>query len=135
MKNSKKSVKKEFLFGNEAVVQGALEAGIGYASSYPGTPATEIGDAFSKIAKKEDIYYEYSTNEKVALEGAAGAAFSGVNSLVSIKHYGLNVSCDSLLPLVYLPAPCRNQLITKKSVALGKFFGFFSENSEILGNR
>ena len=75
--------KRGFLFGNEAVVCGALEAGVRYASSYPGTPATEIGEAFSKIAKEEGIYFEYSTNEKVALEGAAGAAFSGIKSLLS----------------------------------------------------
>ena len=96
--------KQGFLFGNEAVVRGALEAGVGFASSYPGTPASEIGDTFRKISGTS-LYFEYSTNEKVALEAAAGAAMSGVRSLVAVKHYGLNVALDSLLPLVYLNCP------------------------------
>ncbi len=97
--------KRGFLFGNEAIVRGALESGIGFASAYPGTPASEIGDTFAKISKTEKIYFEYSTNEKVALEAAAGAAFSNVKALVSFKHYGLNVALDSLLPIVYLECP------------------------------
>lgn len=98
-------MKKVLLFGNEAIVQGALEAGAGFATTYPGTPASEIGDIFAKIAKKQKIYFEYSTNEKVALEAAAGAAFSNVKSIVSMKHYGLNVASDSFLPLVYFSCP------------------------------
>ncbi|UZE93882.1 MAG: indolepyruvate ferredoxin oxidoreductase subunit alpha [Candidatus Pacearchaeota archaeon] len=97
--------KRGFLFGNEAIVRGALESGVGYASSYPGTPATEIGDTFAAIAKDTGIYFEWSVNEKVALEAAAGAVFSGIKALVSMKHYGLNVASDSLLPLVYLGCP------------------------------
>jgi len=96
---------QKILSGNEAIVQGALESGVGFASSYPGTPATEIGDAFVSVAKKSKIYFEWSSNEKTALEAAAGAAFSGVKSIVSMKHYGLNVALDSLLPLVYLECP------------------------------
>jgi indolepyruvate ferredoxin oxidoreductase alpha subunit len=92
---------KIILLGNEAIVRGALEAGVGFASTYPGTPASEIGDTFSNIAKDAGIYFEYSTNEKVALETAAGAALSGVRSLVSFKHFGLNVACESLFPLAY----------------------------------
>jgi indolepyruvate ferredoxin oxidoreductase alpha subunit len=97
--------KRGFLFGNEAIVRGALESGLSYAASYPGTPATEIGDVFALTAKDTGIYFEYSTNEKVALESAAGAALSGMKSIVSFKHYGLNVALDSLLPLVYLECP------------------------------
>lgn len=97
--------KRGFLSGNDAVVRGALESGIGYAFSYPGTPATEIGEVFAEIAKQAGIYFEWSVNEKIALEAAAGAAFSGVKSIVSVKHYGLNVALDSLLPLVYLSCP------------------------------
>ncbi len=97
--------KSGFLFGDEAVARGGLEAGVGFVSSYPGTPASEIADTFAKIAKNVGLYFEYSTNEKVALEAAAGAAFSGVKSLVIMKHYGLNVALDSLLPLVYLGCP------------------------------
>lgn len=97
--------REALLFGNDAIVRGALEAGVGFASSYPGTPATEIGDAFAAVAKKTGIYFEWSCNEKVALEAAAGAAFSGVKAIVSMKHYGLNVVLDSLLPLAYLECP------------------------------
>lgn len=93
--------KKILLLGNEAIVRGALESGIGFASTYPGTPASEIGDTYHEIAKDAGIYFEYSTNEKVALEAAAGAALSGVRSMVSFKHFGLNVASDSFLPLVY----------------------------------
>jgi len=96
---------KKLLFGNEAIVQGALEAGVGFASTYPGTPASEIGDMFGKLAKEYGLYFEYSTNEKVALEAAAGAAFSGVKAIVSMKHYGLNVALDSLMPLAYFSCP------------------------------
>jgi indolepyruvate ferredoxin oxidoreductase alpha subunit len=92
---------KVILMGNEAIVRGALEAGIGFASTYPGTPASEIGDTFAEIAKDAGIYFEYSTNEKVALEAAAGAALSGVRSIVFFKHFGLNVASDSLFPLAY----------------------------------
>lgn len=98
-------IKNALLLGNEAVIRGALEAGLSFATTYPGTPASEIGDTFAKIAKEAGIYFEYSTNEKVALEAAAGAAFSGLLAMVSMKHYGLNVALDSLLPLVYLECP------------------------------
>jgi indolepyruvate ferredoxin oxidoreductase alpha subunit len=93
---------KELLLGNEAIVRGALEAGVGFASTYPGTPASEIGDTFASIAKQLGINFEYSTNEKVALEAAAGAALSGVRSLVAFKSFGLNVASDSLFPLAYV---------------------------------
>jgi indolepyruvate ferredoxin oxidoreductase alpha subunit len=93
---------KELLLGNEAIVRGALEAGIGFASNYPGTPASEIGDTFASVAKQVGVYFEYSTNEKVALEAAAGAALSGVRSLVAFKSFGLNVASDSLFPLAYV---------------------------------
>ncbi|MEM5773265.1 MAG: indolepyruvate ferredoxin oxidoreductase subunit alpha [Candidatus Aenigmatarchaeota archaeon] len=93
--------KKAFLLGNEAIARGALEAGIAVATTYPGTPASEIGDTFAEVAKQAGIYFEYSTNEKVAVEVAAGAAFSGLRSIVSFKDFGLNVACDSVFPLAY----------------------------------
>ena len=93
--------KKIMLLGNEAVVRGALEAGVQFVSTYPGTPASEIGNIFYKIAKKAGVYFEFSTNEKVALEAAAGASFSGLRSLVAMKHFGLNVASDFLMPLCY----------------------------------
>ena len=90
-----------FLLGNEATVRGAIEAGVGLASTYPGTPSSEIGDVFSKIATDAGIYFEFSTNEKVALELAAAAAASGVRSFTFMKHVGLNVASDSFMSVGY----------------------------------
>jgi indolepyruvate ferredoxin oxidoreductase alpha subunit len=90
-----------FLLGNEATVRGALEAGVGMAATYPGTPSSEIGDVFSKIAADAGIYFEFSTNEKVALEVAAAAAASGVRSFTFMKHVGLNVASDSFMSVPY----------------------------------
>jgi len=92
---------KKILLGNEAIVQGALEAGVNFVSGYPGCPAAEVGDIFGKIAKNNGVYFEWSTNEKVALEAAIGASFSNLKSLVNMKSFGLNVCSDSLLPLAY----------------------------------
>lgn len=92
---------KVLLLGNEAIVRGILEAGIGVVTTYPGTPASEIGDSISEIAKDADIYMEYSTNEIVATEVAAGAANSGVRALSAMKHVGLNVAADLVMTLAY----------------------------------
>jgi len=89
------------LMGNEAIARGALEAGVSVATTYPGTPASEIGDTFARLAGKAGIYFEYSTNEKVAAEIAAGAAVSGVRSIVSMKHVGVNVAADVLMTFAY----------------------------------
>jgi len=94
--------KKAILLGNEAIVRGALESGIQFASTYPGTPASEIGDTFSRLANSVGVYFEYSTNEKVAFEAAAGASLSGLRSLVSFKQFGLNVASDSIFPIAYV---------------------------------
>ena len=94
--------KKIILLGNEAIVRGALESGVGFASTYPGTPSSEVGNTFAEIAKDAGIYFEFSVNEKVALEAAAGAAFSGVRSMVSMKQFGLNVASDSFIPLAFV---------------------------------
>jgi len=72
-----------------------------FVSGYPGCPSAEIGDEFGKIASKHGIYAEWATNEKVALESAIGASFSGVKALVNMKSFGINVCSDSLLPLAY----------------------------------
>lgn len=92
---------KKILLGNEAIVQGALESGVDFVSGYPGCPAAEIGEEFLKMPKEAGVYAEWSTNEKVALESAIGASFSGLKSLVNMKSFGLNVCSDSLLPLAY----------------------------------
>lgn len=90
-----------FLLGNEAAVRGAFEAGVGLASTYPGTPSSEIGDVISILASDAGIYFEFSINEKVALEIAAAAAASGVRSFTFMKHVGLNVASDSLMSVAY----------------------------------
>ncbi len=97
------------LLGNEAITRGALEAGVDVATTYPGTPSSEIADTFSFIAKhvtkqgKEPRYYfEYSTNEKVALEVAGAAAISGLRALTCMKHVGLNVASDTFMTYMYI---------------------------------
>ncbi|MEK9153734.1 MAG: thiamine pyrophosphate-dependent enzyme [Patescibacteria group bacterium] len=93
---------KTILLGNEAIVQGALAAGAQFVATYPGTPASEIGNEFAKIAKNNDqLYFEFSTNEKLAIEAVIGASFSGLKCLCAMKNFGLNVASDSLLPFLY----------------------------------
>jgi indolepyruvate ferredoxin oxidoreductase alpha subunit len=92
---------KILLLGNEAIARAAIEAGVAVATTYPGTPASEIGDSLARVAKDAGIYFEYSTNEMVATEIAIGAAASGVRALVSMKHVGLNVAADALLTFAY----------------------------------
>jgi indolepyruvate ferredoxin oxidoreductase, alpha subunit len=92
----------ELLLGNEAAVRGALEAGVGVAASYPGTPSSEIGDVLGVIAKTAGMYFEYAANEKVAMEVAAAAAVSGVRSFTFMKHVGLNVASDSFMTTAYV---------------------------------
>ncbi len=93
---------KKLLLGNEAIVRGALEAGISFATTYPGTPSSEIGDNFYRISQETDLYFEYSVNEKVALETAAAAAISELRTMCSMKHVGLNVAADALMTLAYV---------------------------------
>lgn len=97
--------KKVLMLGDEAIVRGALEAGVNFVSTYPGTPASEIGNVFYRIAKEAGVYFEFSINEKVALEAGAGACFSGLKTMVAMKSFGLNVASDFLLPLVYSGVP------------------------------
>jgi indolepyruvate ferredoxin oxidoreductase alpha subunit len=101
--------KKLLLLGNEAITRGALEAGIDVATTYPGTPSSEIADTFSMIAKNAtnkninpSFYFEYSTNEKVALEVAAAASLCGLRSLTCMKHVGLNVASDAFMTYMYI---------------------------------
>lgn len=94
--------KQALLLGNEAIARGILEAGIGVVTTYPGTPASEIGDAVSAIAREAGVYMEYSVNEIVAVEVAGGAANCGVRALSAMKHVGLNVAADALMTLAYV---------------------------------
>lgn len=91
------------LMGNEAIAQGAWEAGVKVAAAYPGTPSTEIMEALGEYPA-DDVYAEWSTNEKVALDVAIGAALSGVRAMASMKHVGLNVAADSLMSQTYIGA-------------------------------
>lgn len=93
---------KHLLLGNEAIARGIIEGGVSVATTYPGTPASEIVDSLAAIAEEVGIYVEYSTNEKVALEVAAGASLSGLRSSTSMKMVGLNVAADALMTLGYL---------------------------------
>jgi indolepyruvate ferredoxin oxidoreductase alpha subunit len=91
--------RKKILSGNEAIARGAIESQIGFCASYPGTPSTEIASTLMDVAEKYNIYTEWSTNEKVALEASAGASWAGVPALCSLKSLGLNVAADFLLNL------------------------------------
>ncbi|MBU7024750.1 MAG: indolepyruvate ferredoxin oxidoreductase subunit alpha, partial [Theionarchaea archaeon] len=88
---------KELLLGNEAIARGAVEAGVKVVAAYPGTPSSEIPNTISKIAKKYSIYFEWSTNEKVAYEVAFAGAVTGLRSMVTMKHVGLNVASDAFM--------------------------------------
>lgn len=87
------------MLGNEAIARGAIEAGVSVATTYPGTPSSEIGEALSRVARSLDLYFEYSTNEKVALETAAGASIAGLRAFTFMKHVGLNVASDPFVTL------------------------------------
>lgn len=89
---------RELMLGNAAVARGLYEAGCGVASSYPGTPSTEITE---EAAKYDEIYCEWAPNEKVALEVAFGAAVAGKRSFCGMKHVGLNVAADPLFTISY----------------------------------
>ena len=90
---------KELMTGNEAIARGAYEAGVKYASAYPGTPSTEILENIALY--KEHIKAEWAPNEKVAVEAAAGASIAGARTVASMKHVGLNVAADPLFTIAY----------------------------------
>ena len=94
----KPTIKKAFLSGNEALAQGAWEAGLAVACAYPGTPSTEIMES---LATYKELDVQWSVNEKVAYEVAYGAAVGGVRSLFACKHVGLNVAMDPLMTSSY----------------------------------
>ncbi|MDR2421443.1 MAG: indolepyruvate ferredoxin oxidoreductase subunit alpha [Oscillospiraceae bacterium] len=89
---------KTLMLGNNAVARGLYEAGVGAASSYPGTPSTEITEA---LAEYGDVYSEWAPNEKVALETAFGASLGGRRAFCGMKHVGLNVAADPLFTISY----------------------------------
>ncbi|RJP18256.1 MAG: indolepyruvate ferredoxin oxidoreductase subunit alpha [Candidatus Abyssobacteria bacterium SURF_5] len=81
--------------GNEAIARAGIEAGIGYFSMYPGTPATEIGQSYERLhSRLTGLHMEYSANEHVSLNGAMGACWAGVRAMTAMKHVGLNVAAE-----------------------------------------
>jgi indolepyruvate ferredoxin oxidoreductase alpha subunit len=91
---------KELLSGNEAIARGAYEAGVTFASAYPGTPSTEILENI--VQYKDVIHAQWGVNEKTAMEEALGASFTGARALVTMKHVGLNVAADPLFSASYI---------------------------------
>ena len=89
---------KKLLLGNAAVARGAYEAGVNVVASYPGTPSTEITE---EVVKFEEIYAEWSPNEKVAAEVAIGASIAGARAMSCMKHVGLNVMADPVFTVSY----------------------------------
>lgn len=93
---------KLILNGNEAVARGFWEAGGRVAASYPGSPTVEI---MEELARYQDIYHEWSVNEKVALEVAIGASMAGGRAMVSMKHVGINIAADPLMTYTQVRTP------------------------------
>ena len=89
---------KKLMLGNDAFARGLYEAGVTVASSYPGTPSTEITEC---VAKYDEVYAEWAPNEKVAMEVALGASIAGSRSFCAMKHVGLNVAADPLYTASY----------------------------------
>jgi len=100
---SDKTGEKLLMLGAEAIARGALEAGVSMVTTYPGTPASEVGDTICEVAKDvPGLHFQYSVNEAVALENAVGGAWSGVRSLCAMKHVGMNVAADPFFTLCYI---------------------------------
>ncbi|MEC9485727.1 MAG: indolepyruvate ferredoxin oxidoreductase subunit alpha [Candidatus Izemoplasma sp.] len=89
---------RKLLTGNEAIARGAYEAGVHFASAYPGTPSTEI---LENVGLYDEIIAEWAPNEKVALETVIGASIAGGRALAAMKHVGVNVAADPLFTFAY----------------------------------
>ena len=87
---------KKLLLGDEAIAQGALDAGLSGVYAYPGTPSTEITEFIqhSPLARERGVHSRWSSNEKTAMEAALGMSFMGKRAMVCMKHVGLNVCAD-----------------------------------------
>lgn len=92
-------MQKLLLLGDEAIAQGALDAGISGVYAYPGTPSTEITEFIqaSEQAQKNNVRSKWSANEKTAMESAIGMSYAGKRALVCMKHVGLNVAADAFM--------------------------------------
>lgn len=93
------NIVKHLFLGDEAIAQGAIDAGLSGVYAYPGTPSTEITEYIQKspIARERGIHSKWSTNEKTALEAALGMSFAGKRALCCMKHVGLNVAADAFM--------------------------------------
>ncbi|MHA1729203.1 MAG: thiamine pyrophosphate-dependent enzyme [Promethearchaeota archaeon] len=95
---------KVLVSGNEAITRGIIESGVEFASIYPGTPVTEVGDllySWSKLSQAKSFIFDYAINEIVALEEAIGASWTGLRSVVIFKHLGMNIASDALHSIMY----------------------------------
>ncbi len=92
----------QMIMGNQAIALGALKAGVNLVAGYPGTPSSEIIEFIAKYNQKTGTYVEWSVNEKVAVEVAAGASYAGSRTLVTMKQVGLNVASDPVMCLSYV---------------------------------
>jgi indolepyruvate ferredoxin oxidoreductase, alpha subunit len=92
-------MQKLLLLGDEAIAQGAIDAGLTGIYAYPGTPSTEIMEyvEHSRIAKEKGIRYSWSANEKTSLEAALGVSYAGKRAMACMKHVGLNVAADPFM--------------------------------------
>jgi indolepyruvate ferredoxin oxidoreductase alpha subunit len=90
---------QRLLMGNEAIARGALEAGVAVVAGYPGTPSSEIIETLAGVSAQQNLYVEWSVNEKVAMEVAAAGSFAGLRSMCVMKQNGVNVGSDFLLHL------------------------------------
>ncbi|MCL4325879.1 MAG: indolepyruvate ferredoxin oxidoreductase subunit alpha [Candidatus Thermoplasmatota archaeon] len=97
-----KEGERYFLLTNEAIARAALESSVDVATTYPGTPSSEIGEVLNVVAEKTGLYFEYSVNEKVAFEIAMSAALSKLRAITFMKHVGVNVAMDSLMSSAYI---------------------------------
>lgn len=119
--------KRLFLTGDEAVARAALEAGVDVATGYPGNPGTKTITALLPLAQTYQMAVEWSVNEKVALEVAAGAAWAGKRSLVTMKMSGINVMADSLLSIAH--SGVRGALVIYAVDDVGTYYGMVEQDS------
>lgn len=112
---------KKLMTGDEAIARGAYEAGVSYASAYPGTPSTEI---LENLSTYKEIYAEWAPNEKVAMESAIGASIAGYRTMVSMKHVGMNVAADPMFTWAYMGVNGGNVIISADDP------GMFSSQNE-----
>jgi indolepyruvate ferredoxin oxidoreductase alpha subunit len=119
--------KRLFLTGDEAVARAALEAGLDVATGYPGNPSTKTLTALLPLAREYGMTVEWSVNEKVALEVAAGAAWAGKRSMVTMKMSGINVMADSLLSIAH--SGVRGALVIYAVDDVGAYYGMVDQDS------